>query len=842
MSRALFVAPRVRVALLCLALVAVAGAAWAQAPAPLADAAAPAAPVSAPPARVYGLEVETRGDTQRLLVFADGDVTPRLEQPDENRVVLILPRAALDSSAPRRVRPGRGGAIRLATATEQRSGSAPEVRIEVHRAPGAIPSLEQRGSALALAFEGGAPQEKVSIAIDDEMLNEVVDRLAKISGVTVMYDETLQGRVSIASTVPVTPEEVRAILDTVLLMEGFAAIPTPGGPLRIMPLQDGRGQAPFRPVLDDPDSERLVTTFVRLQHVDARSISSLLQPWLGRSALAVTQPETNGLILAASQQRLHQLLRVVQILDQAAAEELMVRRLRHRSAEDLGALLEAAVGDEGPAKDLPQIWVDARTNTLLLKAPAERLEELRRWIDQLDRPPPAEGGLHVYKVRYADPEALATLLNEVGSGSAEAAGPAAGPFSGGSFSAVADPPTHSLVIRADPEVYGVVLDLLGEIDVLPPRIEVEVVVMEVATDSALQLGFDAFLPFTDPNSPDDWIANAFLDPTGSGLLQPGSGTGPSFAARFARTPVIVPIIDSMGNPIDLIVPRETFVFQADAREVQSRILLRPHLSMLSGEEHEIHAGNNIPIPQGAVQEGDGAAFQQRTNIVRQDVGVRLRVKPTLGLAGRVRLELDVEASRVTDSLAGDPEVVGATIEERQVTSNFWLSDDEVAVVGMGHFSEYFNMETGTPWLRDIPLIGWLFKAVRERKMDANLLITAQARILDSDAEMLANSIRRRLALERILSREGHLVPADGPYALRVATRSDAGDAEAIAATLEATGERTRVVSWVWEGVERWDVYMVGIEEAKDIPEASLRASRGGWTPELVVVDGAPTSS
>jgi general secretion pathway protein D len=839
-------------ALLCLALLFPAAQVDAQSP-ELVDAQSPArGDAQAParvgvqaPARVYGIEVETRGDTQRLLVFADGEVEPRLEEPDPDRLILVLPRAALDSTAPTRVRPSRGGALRLVVASEQRRGDAPEVRLEIRRSRGAKPTLERRGSAIALSFEGGAPSERVSISFDGEQLAEVVDKIAKVVGQSFIYDEKLQGRVSIASTEPVTPEEARAILDTVLLLEGWAALPTPAGPYKVVPINSGMGSAPFRRHPDDEDSEALVTTFLRLKSVDASSIVSTLKPWLGRYALAVALPETNGLILAADEHRLHQLLRMLRILDQAAGEELVVRRLRHRGAEEMAEVLKGLAGDDGPARDQLEIWTDERTSTILLRAPPERLEQLRKWIAQLDRPPPAEGGLHVYRVRFADPEALAALMNDIGSqaGGQAPGTPAGAPLlSSGSFTVVADPPSNSLVIRADPEVYTVVLDLLDELDVLPPRIEVEVVVLEVATDSSLSLGVDAFIPLANAKAPDDWIAGAFLDPTGSGLLQPGAGAGPSFAARFARSPLLIPILDPEGNPLDVLIPRETVVVLADESEVASRVLLRPHLSMLSGEEHQLTAGDNIPIPTAAVSEGAGASFQQRTNIVRQDVGVTLRVRPTVGLAGRVRLELEVEATRVGASVAGDVEVVGPTIEQRVVQSNFWLSDNEIAVVGLGRFPESASIEVGTPWLRDIPFLGWLFKAVRERRMDAHLLVTAQARILESDGDVIANTIRRRLALKRILSREGHLVPEDGPYALRVATRSVAEDAEAIAASLVGIGERTRVVSWEWQGVTHWDVYVVGIEKPGDIPDASLRASSEGWTPELVVVDDGKAPS
>jgi general secretion pathway protein D len=799
------------------------------------------------PVRIYGLEVETRGDTQRLLVFADAPLSPRLEHPSGDRLLLVLPRAALDASAPTRVRPDRGGAIALVTASERRGAEIPEVRVEVRHAPGARPELEQRGSMLALAFAGGAPMRRIPLAFENEDLPRVVDTLADAVGEQFIYDEKLRGRVSIASTTPVTAGEARAVLDTVLLLEGFAAVPTPGGPLAILPIQEGKARAPFVREPEDEASEATVTTFLRLEAAEASTVASLLQPWLGQRALAVAQPETNGLILAANEHRLHQLLGVVRLLDQAAAEELLIRRLRHRAVDDVAPLIQEAVGSHPAPHEGARIWTDERTNTLVLQAAPERIEELRRWIERIDQPPPAKGILHVRPVRYADPETLAGILRDLAAGATGAevgaAGGGAGALrgevlAGRAFSVVVDRPTHSLVIQADPETFDVIVHVLDELDVPPPSIQVEMLVMEVATDSSLSLGIDALIPFSRPNSTSDWIAGAVLDPTGSGLLQPGTGSDQAFAARVAHQPLLVPIVDQAGNMVTLLVPRETVVVLADQREVQSRVLSRPQLMVLSGEEQEITVGDNIPVPQAATAASDvaGVALQNRVNIARQDVGVTMRVRPTVGQAGRVRLELEIQATRVASSIAGDPQIVGPTIEERQVTSTVWLEDGEVAVVATGSFPEYATTERGTPWLRKVPFFGHFFRANEQRKMDAHLLVTAQVRVHGDAASVLVESVRRRLAMQRILSREGRLAPEDGPYALRIATRARSDDADAIAADLAASGERTRVLSWEWEGVTRWDVYLVGIETPAEITSTSLRARDGGWEPELVVVD------
>ncbi len=801
-----------------------------------------------PPAKIYGLEVEHHRGRDRLLVFGAGALRYRLSEAGPERVLLVIPRAALEEGTPTRVRPRKPGAIVEVRASEVLGPTAPEVHLEVRRIADAEPRVDQEGAMLALSFEGlAAPPEVMSLAFEDAELPEVVETIARAVGETFLYDDRLQGRVTIALAEPVTLPEARAILDSVLLLERFAAVPTPSGAFRVLPIRDAQAEAPWKTDALG-DDEAPVTTLVRLEAAQVDALVSQLQPWIGESALVATQAETNTLILSGSEHRVRGLLSIVEILDQAATEELLIRRLRHRGAEEVGEILSAAIESEPVPSRRAQLWVDARTNSLVVRAAPARLEELREWIDALDERPEATGVLHVRRLRHADADTLVTLLESLRGGSAavEPGTPEARAqtvLAGRAYNVVADRPTRSLLIQADPETYAVIADLVAELDQPPPRIHVEAMVYEVATDESLSVGVDAFLPLSDPNSANDLIANVFLDPTGSGLFQPGAGAtdGPNFGFRYTREPVVIPIVDEAGNPIDLIVPRETVVLTSDGTEIRGRVLLRPHILAVSGEEHEINAGDNIPVKQSAVVDAGGGAFQNQINIQRQDVGVRLLVTPTLGQAGRVRLELDVETTRLTQSVAGNPEVVGPTIEQRRVNSTFWLSDDEVAVVGMGHFPELAEVERGTPWLRSIPILGTLFRAYRRRNLKAHLVVTAQVRVQRDDLEVLAETIRRRLAVERVLARKGELDPGDGPYALRVATRRQGADAEVIASSFGLRGEKTRVLRWEAEHGELFDVYLVGFETPAAASQAALRARADGWRTELVVVPQARAS-
>ena len=130
----------------------------------------------------------------------------------------------------------------------------------------------------------------------------------------------------------------------------------------------------------------------------------------------------------------------------------------------------------------------------------------------------------------------------------------------------------------------------------------------------------------------------------------------------------------------------------------------------------------------------------------------LRVRPTAGQAGDVRLELDVEASRVRPLPTAVTTQLGPVIEQRRLTVVTRLEPGQVAVLGMLQDPIQMERERGVPFLRDVPILGWLFRSSVSERMNRRLVIAVEAGIERSPAERVADSIRFRLAFERSLAR------------------------------------------------------------------------------------------
>src|SRR5262245_11975144 len=135
---------------------------------------------------VYGIELEVSAERERLLIFADAPITPQLLPVDERTLMIALPGAVLDPSAPTQIVPKEQGTVVRVTAFERAEG-AREVRVVVQRRPGADPRIEKRASVVAVDFESlprgaaGGP-DSVRIAYRNTPITSVVSDLARATG------------------------------------------------------------------------------------------------------------------------------------------------------------------------------------------------------------------------------------------------------------------------------------------------------------------------------------------------------------------------------------------------------------------------------------------------------------------------------------------------------------------------------------------------------------------------------------------------------------------------------------------------------------------------------------
>lgn len=763
------------------------------------------------PATIRGIELEVAAEGERLLVFGSQPLRYRVDQPDPRSVVVNIENARLDRGVPAHVVPGLGRAVVGVRAREDDMN----VVLSITKATATAPRVSVRGSMLAVEF---APLEAgtgpIAMQFSGAPIAEVVRAVSAATGVAFVFDESLEGNISIVAGIPLESSQALELLDAALLLLGHTALPTPGGARKIVPILSDAMLGPWRPV-EISGSDQLVTTQVALRTARAPELVAALEPWLGTRAIAIPAA-SDRIILAGAESHLQSVLAAVHSLDGAADSGLWVRRAHHRSADDLKALVDSWA--LSPERQPIRVWSIPRTETLVVQSPSRLRRDVEAFIDQIDRPQRNEAALRVIPLRHRDAADLIRSLSELRL--------EAGALEERTYSVVPYSATNALLVHADPPTQRVIADLAAELDRPTPQVRLELRLLEITTPKSLKLALDAFVPFA---SPDRRSFNALLlTPSANG----DRAESASLRGGFVRAPVVIPFIDQNGLPSVSVLPRESVIVTAEQREIRTRVLMEPELLLTSADEHELFVGNNIPVRAASDAEAEPLTTQQA--IERRDVGLRLRVRPTVTDSG-IRVDLALDVSTLLTSQAGPATQVGPTIRSRRIESSVRLVGAETAVIGLSEERIRSRSERGVTGLKDLPGLGVAFRRSADSETVSRLLMTLSAKLETVPVQPEVAAVRSErddraaLAEARVFDRLGA-----SRFAIQATLRRTASDAELIAHALRNEGYPARVVAEFRDGRAAFGVYLHGFTSLMETARASLQlAGRPMFEPRIV---------
>lgn len=736
------------------------------------------------------------------------------------------------------------------------------------------------------AAQPGSP-ELVRVQYNGVELQRVIRDIGTATDTRFIFGEEVRGVVTIAVPKPVTKGMALELLRAALFVKGYAQLPAAGGAYKILPIAATPSESEFVERSLDPESEKAITTLVTLSHIEASRVVETIKPLAPSSGAVVAYPPSNAIILSGTESAIGRLLAIVRLLDDAAGEDLWTRVVRYRSVDEMIEMADAVLNDGWSEPNQIVFRSDARTNTLLAQASQERLDELRAFVERFDRFEPGSGGIHVVRVQNRDADEIVDIISRLqsGSSSSERDEPADTPrdegdagdeddggddgtdalddgastgldlptsetarsLEGLEFSLTSDPASRSIIIQAARSEARVVADMISELDRIAPRVAVEILYYEVQRPRGFVLSFDVTGTFSPSGNTAIRVSSSPTGPAGTPTAADAEGA----FARVGNAPVIGTVQNPItGETVEVFrLPTNEATVNASATGTTAALLSRPTLTVMSGEEHELFVGNNVPIPVSAgarsVVTSDGTTVDAPLNpltqtqvIEREDVGVRLRIRPTVGEQGSVRLDLTFELDEVVPSAVGAPtREVGVTLVQRIVESRSVLPPDEYVLLGMHEEKSLAYSRNGIPVLMNIPGLGLLFSRLEEREVNTRLMVVARARLLQSPADDIAETIRQRMAFERSMSRVNDLsrIP-DRPWAVRLATFQRRDDARRVADDFEGDGYVTRVTKWEGAADESyWDVYLIGYADYETASIVALQASEADWDGEVLLV-------
>ena len=160
----------------------------------------------------------------------------------------------------------------------------------------------------------------------------------------------------------------------------------------------------------------------------------------------------------------------------------------------------------------------------------------------------------------------------------------------------------------------------------------------------------------------------------------------------------------------------------------SKVKAKPQVRSVDRQEVQLKLGDRVPIPTTSFvpQYSSGVNQQPITSFSHEDIGITVKLTPTIHHEGWVTLKLEFELSFITSPGSA---TIPPTIGSRKVTSTIRLRDNETTIMaGLLRETERNSMK-GFPLVSSIPVLKSIFSGNKDEVEQTDIVITITPRIL-----------------------------------------------------------------------------------------------------------------
>ena len=188
------------------------------------------------------------------------------------------------------------------------------------------------------------------------------------------------------------------------------------------------------------------------------------------------------------------------------------------------------------------------------------------------------------------------------------------------------------------------------------------------------------------------------------------------------------IIPSEEKGLELLFQKLTgsefeVAFRALENNEVGNVISNPKLLTLENIESKILVGTRMPIPIYSYSTESGQRIISGYAV--EEVGIMFNVTPKVVREDTIQLKIRPEVSEITGYTGPDDE--RPIISTREVVTEISLKDGETIMIGGLVKDKVINGVDGVPILKDIPILGWLFRreTTNIEKIDLIIFITAR---------------------------------------------------------------------------------------------------------------------
>jgi general secretion pathway protein D len=622
------------------------------------------------------------------------------------------------------------------------------------------------------------PPVYLSMDFTDVELPVLIKFMSEQTKKNFIFDERVQGKITIISPRRVTLDEAYDVFLYVLQAKGFTTV-SQGNTIKIVAAREARQDTIHTGVSKETASAEFITRLVPLQYLESAEVVPLVTPLVSKDGMVSAFGSSNTLLLIDSRANIDRIVTIIGEVDsEGAPGVLRIYPLAYAVATEAVKTLTSIYLEAGPAAAAPaakgrarggqirpsrgvavKFLPDTRTNSVIVHAGQEMQDDVAGLLKIIDIPASAGSGkINVYYLENADAEEVSKVLGSLSerrtgtAGAAPTPAPArsAPPATGGSVvsaeleggvKVTPDKATNSLIIVGSSNDFETLVGVIKKLDIRRRQVYVEAVIMEITLDKTRDLGAE-FRGTAAVGGNGAVISGTNFDFKGN-VNQLFSALATGNPLIFGGTGLIAGgIFGEVTLPDGTKVPAVTAVLRAAQTRDNINILSSPHLLTLDNKEAEIVVGENVPFITSQARDSTNLANVINT-VERKDVGITLRLTPHIHESDFVSLDIFQESSAVKGDSLLNASTVGPTTTKRSAKTSVLVKNGDTVVLG-GMMQETFtNTVSQIPLLGDIPLLGNLFRFKSVSRKKTNLLIMLTPRIIREPGEMMERSAEQQ---------------------------------------------------------------------------------------------------
>ena len=608
-----------------------------------------------------------------------------------------------------------------------------------------------------LAAASARAQSGQSLNVQGADIRAFIQDVARSTGRTFIVDPGVTGTVTVTSDRLLNRAQLFEVFLSTLRANGLVVTPTASGAYRISPAQ-GAAQGPAT-----VGSERFSTEVFQLRHLDAASAAETIRPLVGPQGQVLANPGANSVVVADFSDNLARIRSLIGRID-VDRTGFEVVTLQNSSAREIAAVLQTVLAPPGgqPGQGMVSVTPVESSNSIVLRGDPSALTRIRPLIEDLDRRAESADDVKVVFLQHASAEALLPVLQQIVGQQVTAASanaiPASGRGAGDDVPAAAPasaaptaplpgqratiarfPGANALVISASADTQRMLAEVIRQLDQRRQQVLIEAIVVELSDNAVRELGVQWLLAGEDGNP----VGLTNYSDRAAPLVPIAGG------AAAGQLDDDDPLREQLQNlALNTLLGANGFIgggggrigdglfgfiINAAKSDEGSNLLQTPSLMTLDNEEATILVGQEVPITTGeTLLDGNSNPFRTTQ---RQDIGVKLIVRPQINAGGSITLFLRQEVSSINGVLtSGASDLV---LNKRELETTLVVDDGDIAVAG-GLLDQNDRLSVDrVPGLSDIPVVGGLFRSTSRQRGRTNLMVFIRPTIIRSPADAQA---------------------------------------------------------------------------------------------------------